>query len=66
MPYNGEISDRFGVYTTVCCGAEIAIAEGAKFPDCPNHPKFVTKWKPTTDEPIRHVRDLPKKGDTAA
>ena len=69
MPYNCEISDRFGVYRSVCCGAEIAIAEGAKFPDCPKHPKLVTKWESVGDEPIRHVSELrstKKRDDTAA
>jgi len=28
----------------------IVIAAGAKFPDCPNHPKRTTTWKPLPDE----------------
>jgi hypothetical protein len=69
MPWNGDINERFGVYQSVCCGMEIVIAEGAKFPNCPNHPKPVTKWKSTADEPIPHVNKLPgtgKKSNSAA
>ncbi len=68
MPFNGEINPRFGVYASLCCGFEIVIAEGAEFPDCPKHPKLITKWKSIGDEPIRHVRELPssKKGKPAA
>ena len=58
MPMNGETNKQFGVYKSVCCGAEIVIAEGIPFPDCPRHPKLPTKWKSTRDEPIRHVKDL--------
>lgn len=46
MPSNGEINDRFGVYKNVCCGEEIVIPAGKEFPDCPNHPKLSTIWKP--------------------
>jgi hypothetical protein len=46
MPKNGEINERFGVYRNTCCGREIIIREGASFPDCPNHPKLSTRWKP--------------------
>jgi hypothetical protein len=68
MPTNGEINERFGVYTSVCCGAEIVISAGARFPDCPNHPKLTTTWKSAVDEPILHVNELPstKKKDRAA
>jgi hypothetical protein len=52
MPSNGEINNCFGVYKTVCCGSEIVIAEGAKFPDCPKHPTLSTEWKSIDDEPI--------------
>jgi hypothetical protein len=62
MPLNGDTNERFGVYMSVCCGMEIVIAEGAKFPYCPNHPKLSTKWKSTTDEPIPHVNELPSTG----
>jgi hypothetical protein len=53
MPMNGEINDSFGVYKTVCCGSEIVIPEGAKFPSCPKHTKLPTRWKSIDDEPIR-------------
>ena len=65
---NGEKNEQFGVYKSVCCGAEIVIAEGVAFPDCPKHPKLPTKWKSTTDEPIRHANELgmQKKSDDPA
>ena len=69
VPWNGDINERFGVYRNVCCGLEIAIAEGAKFPDCPNHPKLTTKWKSTTDDPISDNSPSPgtgKKNNPAA
>jgi len=51
MPSNGEINNSFGVYKTLCCGSEIVIAEGAKFPDCPKHLTISTQWKSIHDEP---------------
>jgi hypothetical protein len=50
MPQNGETNRRFGIYKTVCCGAEIVINLGATFPDCPNHRKLSTIWKYVIDE----------------
>jgi hypothetical protein len=69
MPMNGDKNEQFGVYKSVCCGAEIVIAEGVAFPDCPKHPKLPTKWKSTTDEPIRRANELGKRNksdDSAA
>ena len=67
MPANGEISKKFGVYKNLCCGAEIVIAEGAAFPDCPNHPRLTTVWKTAPEEPIRHISDhFPKKNNDDA
>jgi hypothetical protein len=70
MPANGEINETFGVYKTLCCGVEIAICEGAEFPDCPNHPRLTTEWKPINDDkqPIPHARQFkqPKKDENAA
>src|SRR5207248_3311460 len=37
-----EINKKFGVYESLCCGAEIVIDAGSTFPDCPNHPKLTT------------------------
>jgi hypothetical protein len=68
MPMNGDINERFGVYTSLCCGAEIVIPEGARFPDCPRHRGLTTTWK-SDDEPIRQAKDLwsgKKKRDSAA
>jgi hypothetical protein len=67
MPQNGEVNKRFGVYRSLCCGAEIVIPEGVPFPDCPNHPKLTTQWKSVADEKIRHVSEIfPPKKDPAA
>ena len=58
MPQNGEINRDFGVYKTVCCGAEIVINVGSTFPDCPNHPRLTTIWKPVADEKITDVTGI--------
>jgi hypothetical protein len=52
VPENGETNPKFGVYRSLCCGAEIVINAGLTFPDCPNHPKLTTIWKPVADEKI--------------
>lgn len=49
MPRNGETSQLFGVYRTLCCDAEIVITVGVAFPDCPNHVHLPTEWKPIPD-----------------
>ena len=49
MPTNGEVSKVFGVFKTLCCDAEIVIAVGAIFPDCPNHKNLPTEWKQIPD-----------------
>jgi hypothetical protein len=70
MAQNGEINERFGVYKSLCCGLEIVLAEGASFPDCPNHPKLTTQWKPVAGERFPRASDLPsakkKRHDPAA
>ena len=58
MPQNGEINRKFGIYKTVCCGAEIVINLGATFPDCPNHRKLSTIWKYLVDEKIPAAASL--------
>ena len=52
MPTNGEMNHKFGVYKTLCCGAEIVINPGAAFPDCPNHHKLTTIWKPIVEAKV--------------
>ena len=45
MPRSGEKNTAFGVYKNACCGLEIVISIGSKFPICSNHPKLITEWK---------------------
>jgi len=52
VPQNGEDNEQFGVYKSLCCSAEIVIKAGTIFPDCPNHPKLTTIWKPLLDDRI--------------
>ena len=52
MPQNGEINDKFGTYKSLCCGAEIVINSGARFPDCPRHLNLPTIWKAIAEEKI--------------
>lgn len=66
MPQNGEINLTFSVYKSVCCGQEIVVREGATFPDCPNHLRLTTIWKPLPTE-IIELKPLKKsKPDPAA
>ena len=39
------MNEKFGVYKSLCCGAEIVITKGAIFPKCPDHPQYTTIWK---------------------
>ena len=55
MSQNGEVNSKFGMYQSVCCGAEIVLNAGSTFPDCPNHPKLTTIWKPVLDEKITRL-----------
>ena len=60
MPLNGEINSEFGVYRSLCCGDEIVIVVGARFPDCPNkHPRLTrTQWKSLNrSEKTSHISD---------
>ena len=65
MPQNGEINQKFGVYKSLCCGAEIVIDSGVVFPECPNHRKRTTRWKPVQEDTVqgaateKAVYDLP-------
>jgi len=40
----GYKNPQFGIYKAVCCGYEIVVTEGARFPDCPEH-KLPTQWE---------------------
>jgi len=52
VPESGQINEKFGVYESICCGAEIVIREGATFPECPNHRSLKTIWNPLDFEMI--------------
>jgi hypothetical protein len=66
MPQHGEKNRHFGVYRSVCCGAEIIIREGATFPDCPAHPNLSTVWKEIDTEKHQDVIVIRKPADPAA
>jgi len=63
MSQNGEINSKFGIYQSVCCGAEIVLKAGSTFPDCPNHLRLTTIWKPVLDGKI--ARLIGKKPESA-
>ena len=69
MPLNGAINEQFGVYRNVCCGDEIVVALGVKFPDCPKHANVSTEWRLVRNENTRFVFQIVpdrKKEDPAA
>ena len=59
MPQNGELNDKFGVYKSLCCGAEVVITAGATFPRCPDHPVY-TLWKLLPEEDMIQLTDKKK------
>jgi hypothetical protein len=61
MPQNGQINEKFGVYRSICCGAEIVLQAGAIFPDCPNHQKLTTGWKPVPEAKLPPM-EMPSTG----
>ena len=40
----GNKNPQFGIYKAVCCGYEIVVTEGARFPACPEH-KRPARWE---------------------
>jgi len=44
MPHDGETCTKLGTYKSGCCDVERVVAEGAKFPRCPDHPDRPTEW----------------------
>jgi hypothetical protein len=66
MPQHGEKNRRFGVYRSLCCGAEIINREGATFPCCPTHPNLSTVWKEIETEKHQDVIVIRKAADPAA
>ena len=59
MPQNGAVNEKFGVYKSLCCGAEIVITAGATFPRCPDHP-VDTIWKLLSEEDMIQLTDKKK------
>jgi hypothetical protein len=51
MPQNGETNQKFGFFSSHCCGKEIAVPKGSDFPACPNHPGL-TSWIPIANDNI--------------
>jgi hypothetical protein len=50
VAFSGEKNTAFGIYKSVCCGAEVVIDAGEVFPGCPKHPSLTTIWKLTTEK----------------
>jgi len=49
MPFSGEICSELGAYKSVCCGTEVVVAAGTKFPICPNHTEWPAEWRMLPD-----------------
>ncbi len=61
----GQVNTQFGVYKSLCCGAEIVITKGAIFPNCPYHLQFTTTlWKPVDFEMILTKKVIQKKAES--
>lgn len=60
MRTTGDKNKKMAIYQAVCCGHQIAIAPGARFPACPEH-KQVTVWKE-----LREFADKKKRDGKAA
>jgi len=50
MPRNGEINNEFGIYESLCCGAEIVVPVGITFPHCAKHMNVLTEWQNVADK----------------
>ena len=62
MPKNGEMNKEFGIYKSLCCGAEIVIPENVTFPDCAIHMNQPTEWKNITNvDRLPHADELDRK-----
>jgi hypothetical protein len=62
---SGEINATFGVYKSVCCGAEIVISKGVVFPPCPKHPKLPAIWEPV-ESTLKNTQGNKTNGEPAA
>ena len=66
MPQNGETNEKLGFYKNQCCGKEIVVPAGTKFPGCPNHPGLITIWESLIDDNVvqfgkTRARDRPSR-----
>jgi len=62
VPKNGEMNKEFGIYKSLCCGAEIVIPENVTFPDCAIHMNQPTEWKDITNvDRSPHAGELDRK-----
>jgi len=59
MPHNGQMNEKLGFYKSLCCGKEIVVPAGSQFPDCPNHRRLTTIWKPLVDDNIVRLGKAP-------
>ena len=50
MARSGEANNAFGIYETLCCGAEIVIPEHVTFPQCLKHNKTLTEWRKVAEK----------------
>jgi len=66
VPHNGQVNEKFGVYKSLCCGAEIVITKGAIFPKCPDHPRYTTTWKLLPEEDMTDVTNKKKSASKPA
>jgi hypothetical protein len=66
MAQNGEVNKKLGIYRSLCCGAEVILRASSTFPDCPNHPRLTTIWKPVVDEKMAHLTTKKPEPDPAA
>ena len=64
MPHNGEINKEFGIYESLCCGAEIVNPSGVAFPQCAKHLDTLTEWRDVARDDSR--ADDSDKEDRAA
>jgi hypothetical protein len=61
---NGEISSTTDYYRNLCCGSEILVLAGKRFPDCNRHKDWSVVWVLIGEE--GELPDLSKRRDDFA